>query len=65
MITIDRLNKRFGGLHVLQDVSTTIHKGDVVSIIGPSGCGKSTFLRCLNLLERPDSGHVFIDGEDM
>ena len=48
------LHKSFGSLHVLQGVNQTIHKGEVISIIGPSGGGKSTFLRCLNLLEKPD-----------
>jgi polar amino acid transport system ATP-binding protein len=65
MITIENLNKRFGDLHVLKNVSAEIQKGDVVSIIGPSGCGKSTFLRCLNLLETPDSGRILIDGDDV
>jgi len=65
MITVDNLNKRFGDLHVLRDVSTQINKGDVVSIIGPSGCGKSTFLRCLNLLEQPDSGTILVNGQDI
>jgi polar amino acid transport system ATP-binding protein len=65
VIKIDQLNKSFGALHVLNNVSTEIHKGDVVSIIGPSGCGKSTFLRCLNLLEQPDSGRVLVDGQDV
>ncbi|MBE9145980.1 amino acid ABC transporter ATP-binding protein [Planktothrix mougeotii LEGE 06226] len=54
--------KSFGDLKVLRGISTEIQKGQVVSIIGPSGCGKSTFLRCLNLLETPTSGHIFIDG---
>jgi polar amino acid transport system ATP-binding protein len=65
MIKVENLNKRFGDLHVLKDVNTQINKGDVVSIIGPSGCGKSTFLRCLNLLEQPDSGRIFVDGQDV
>lgn len=61
-VKIDRLYKSFGDLKVLRGISTEIQKGQVVSIIGPSGCGKSTFLRCLNLLETPTSGHIFIDG---
>ncbi len=63
MIKVKDLYKSFGKLEVLKDISTDISKGDVVAIIGPSGSGKSTFLRCLNLLETPTSGQVWI-GED-
>jgi polar amino acid transport system ATP-binding protein len=56
------LVKNFGSLGVLDGISETIHKGEVISIIGPSGSGKSTFLRCLNLLEVPTSGQVIFDG---
>lgn len=52
-------------LHVLRGVSEHIKKGEVVSIIGPSGGGKSTFLRCLNMLEVPESGHIYFDGVDI
>lgn len=62
--TVD-LHKSFGDLHVLTGVNETIHKGEVVSIIGPSGGGKSTFLRCLNLLETPEKGHIFFEGEEI
>ena len=62
--TVD-LHKSFGDLHVLTGVNETIHKGEVVSIIGPSGGGKSTFLRCLNLLEKPEKGHIFFEGEEI
>lgn len=65
MIKIENLCKKYGELSVLENINTEIHKGDVVSIIGPSGCGKSTFIRCLNLLEQPTSGKIFIDGEDI
>ena len=59
------LFKSFGNLKVLQEISTEIRKGEVVAIIGPSGSGKSTFLRCLNLLEVPTSGNIYIDGVDI
>ncbi len=65
MIRTVNLHKSFGDLHVLQGVNQTIHKGEVVSIIGPSGGGKSTFLRCLNLLEKPEEGHIFFKGEEI
>jgi ABC-type polar amino acid transport system ATPase subunit len=62
VIKVVDLYKTFGTLEVLKGVSNEIHKGEVVCVIGPSGSGKSTFLRCLNLLEEPTSGEVFIDG---
>ena len=62
--TVD-LHKGFGQLQVLKGVSETIQKGEVVSIIGPSGGGKSTFLRCLNLLEKPESGQIFFEGKEI
>ncbi|OCX42593.1 peptide ABC transporter ATP-binding protein [Campylobacter ornithocola] len=62
MIKIENLIKKYGELEVLKDISTEIHKGDIVAIIGPSGGGKSTFLRCLNKLETPDSGNIYING---
>lgn len=65
MITVEHLRKEYANATPLKDVCTTIHKGDVISIIGPSGIGKSTFLRCLNRLEEPTSGTVIIDGIDM
>ena len=65
MISVKDLHKSFGGVTVLDGISTDIEKGDVVCIIGPSGSGKSTFLRCLNRLETPDSGKILLDGMDL
>ncbi|MFN7923034.1 MAG: ATP-binding cassette domain-containing protein [Bryobacteraceae bacterium] len=65
MIKVEHLTKAFGDLIVLRDVNAEIQRGEVVSIIGPSGAGKSTFLRCLNLLDRPTSGSIFVDGADI
>ncbi|VEP14237.1 amino-acid transporter subunit; ATP-binding component of ABC superfamily [Hyella patelloides LEGE 07179] len=64
-IKIDRLYKSFGSLQVLKAISAEIAKGEVVALIGPSGCGKSTFLRCLNLLEKPTSGKIEINGQEI
>ena len=65
LIEVSDLHKSFGEIKVLKGVSEHISKGEVVSIIGPSGGGKSTFLRCLNLLEIPDSGKILFEGEDI
>ncbi len=65
MIKVQDLHKKFGTLHVLKGITTEIPLGAVVAIIGPSGCGKSTFLRCINRLEVPTSGHITIDGTDI
>ncbi|EGQ79006.1 ABC superfamily ATP binding cassette transporter, ABC protein [Fusobacterium animalis ATCC 51191] len=65
MINIENLSKNFGDLKVLKNISTTINKGEVISIIGPSGSGKSTFLRCINKLEEPTEGHIYIDSMDL
>ncbi len=65
MIQIRNLKKSYGDNLVFENVSTEINQGNVVVIIGPSGCGKSTFIRCLNLLEEPDSGEIIIDGVDI
>lgn len=62
MIKVVNLHKRFSNLHVLRGITTHIKPGEVVCIIGPSGSGKSTFLRCLNLLEEPTEGQIFIEG---
>jgi polar amino acid transport system ATP-binding protein len=65
LIRVEHLEKHFDGQIVLKDLSTEIHKGDVVCVIGPSGSGKSTFLRCLNRLEEPTGGHIYMDGIDI
>ena len=65
MINITNLYKNFGDLEVLKNISTEIKKGEIISIIGPSGSGKSTFLRCINKLEEPSLGHIYIDGMDL
>jgi ABC-type polar amino acid transport system ATPase subunit len=61
MIRLERVNKYFGSLHALKDVSLNVSKGEVVSVVGPSGSGKSTMLRCMNLLETVDSGTIWFD----
>lgn len=65
LFEIKNLCKDFGKLHVLDHISTTISKGEVVVIVGPSGSGKSTFLRSLNLLERPTGGQILFEGRDI
>ena len=65
ILEVNDLYKSYGDHEVLKGISTTIKKGDVLALIGPSGCGKSTFLRSLNLLEVPTSGHVLFEGTDM
>ncbi|MCI6067172.1 MAG: amino acid ABC transporter ATP-binding protein [Galactobacillus timonensis] len=65
MIEVKDLRKNFGDLEVLKGINECIYPGEVVTIIGPSGGGKSTFLRCLNMLETPSSGHVYFNGEEL
>ena len=65
MISVRGLKKSFGGVEVLSGIDTDIERGDVLCIIGPSGSGKSTFLRCLNLLEKPDGGKIIFEGDDL
>lgn len=65
MIKVKNLHKYFGELHVLKGIDLEVHQGDVIAIIGPSGSGKSTMLHCINRLEEPSDGHIFIDDEDI
>lgn len=65
MIHVEDLKKSFGDVNVLNGITTDIKKGEVLVILGPSGCGKSTFLRCLNLLEDPTGGHIYLDGTEV
>ena len=65
MIDVKHLSKSFGDVEVLKDINETIDKGEKVVIVGPSGSGKSTFLRCLNLMEKPTSGDIFFEGENI
>ena len=65
MISIKDLKKRFGDNEVLKDIDIEIQDGEVVSLIGSSGSGKSTLLRCINLLETPTSGEIYIDGANI
>jgi octopine/nopaline transport system ATP-binding protein len=62
-LVVEDLHKKFGALEVLKGISLSANDGDVIAMIGSSGSGKSTFLRCINLLETPDSGRVYVAGE--
>lgn len=65
MIKVRNLQKSFGDNHVLNGIDIEIQKGECVCVIGPSGSGKSTFLRCLNLLEKPEEGEIVINGQNV
>ena len=65
MIKINNLKKCYGDLIVIKDITTTINKGEIISVIGPSGTGKSTFLRCLNQLDLPTSGNIEFEGQNL
>ena len=65
MIKLEHVDKYFGDLHVLKDVNLEVAEGEKLVIIGPSGSGKSTTVRCMNFLEEPTSGHVYIDGQEL
>ena len=62
-LKIKNLTKNYGDLEVLKGIDLQVAKGEVVVILGPSGCGKSTFLRCINALERPNSGEISLNDE--
>ena len=62
-LEISNIHKYYSQLHVLKGISTSLNKGEVLSIIGPSGSGKSTFLKCINFLEYPSQGSVKLNGE--
>ena len=65
VIKLEHVEKYFGDLHVLKDVNLEVAEGEKLVIIGPSGSGKSTTVRCMNFLEEPTSGHVYIDGQEL
>ena len=65
IIEVKDLKKSFGKLEVLKGINTEVQRGEVVVVIGPSGSGKSTFLRCLNLLETPTAGSIYVDGAEI
>lgn len=65
MIKLVNVNKSFGDLHVLKNINLEVREGEKLVIIGPSGSGKSTTVRCMNFLEEPTSGHVYIDGQEL
>lgn len=65
MIKIEHLKKAYANVTPLEDVSVEIDEGDIISVIGPSGTGKSTLLRCINMLEKPTSGHIWVNGVDV
>lgn len=65
ILRLENLEKSFGSLQVLKDINLTVHQGEVVTVIGASGSGKNTMLRCINLLEEPDAGHIYFEGEDL
>lgn len=65
MIKLEHVNKYFGTNHVLKDVNLEVKEGEKLVIIGPSGSGKSTTVRCMNFLEEPSDGHVYINGTEL
>jgi polar amino acid transport system ATP-binding protein len=65
MLRLEGVHKRFGELHVLRGIDMSVNRGSVVCVIGPSGSGKSTLLRCINMLEPPEAGRIFLEGKEI
>src|ERR1700752_5444337 len=65
VLDVAGISKRFGDIEVLSDVSFQVDKGETVLLLGPSGSGKSTLLRCINWLERPDAGQIYLNGAEI
>ena len=65
LLEVENIKKSFGKLEVLKDVSFSLEKGQVLAIIGSSGSGKTTLLRCLNFLETPDEGQIYVSGQPL
>ena len=65
VLDVAGVSKKFGDNQVLSDVSMQVDKGETVCVLGPSGSGKSTLLRCINWLERPDAGHIYLNGQQV
>ena len=65
MLKLEGIHKRFGDLEVLRGIDLEVASGEVVCVLGPSGSGKSTLLRCINLLEPPEEGEIFLEGHDI
>ena len=65
LVDVQDLHKHFGKLEILKGIDMQIHESEVVCLIGPSGGGKSTLLRCINRLEQPTQGRIFVDGEEI
>jgi len=65
MVKAENIHKKFGALHVLKGINMDVHEKEIIVVIGPSGSGKSTFLRCINFLEMPDAGKIYIDGHEI
>ena len=65
MLRLEGVHKSFGKLHVLRGIDLSVERGGVVCVIGPSGSGKSTLLRCINMLEPPDEGRIFLEGKEI